>query len=151
MWQRLELKVPPPIVALIVAIAMRVAAGHIAAGDDIRTAVAIAIALLGASCDIAAMTAFFRARTTINPLQPQSSSALVTSGIYRHTRNPMYVGLVLFLCAWAVWLASWLAWLGPIVFAAYIARFQIAPEERALATRFGDAYRAYQAQVRRWI
>ena len=154
MWQFLELRVPPPIVALIVAVVMwAVARGAVAnaASDFVRISVAAALALAGAMFDVAALMAFRRARTTVNPLKPQAASSLVDSGIYRVTRNPMYVGLVSFLCAWAVWLGSWWVFLGPLAFAAYIGRFQIAPEEKALCALFGDAYRAYQAQVRRWL
>src|SRR5436189_5567673 len=113
MLHSIELKIPPPIVALVVAFAMwTIARGHAASHtmDAVRTLGAIAIVLVGAGFDAAALIAFHRARTTINPLRPQSASSLVTSGVYRITRNPMYVGLVLFLCAWAAWLGSWPAW-----------------------------------------
>ena len=76
---------------------------------------------------------------------------LVTDGIYAHSRNPMYVGQALLLAAWAVWLAHALAPLGAVAFVLYITRFQILPEERALAARFGDDWRAYRARVRRWL
>ena len=152
--QSLELKIPPPIVALIVGLAMwglsRVTVAMIGA-DAIRTALAVAFALTGAIFDVAALIAFRRARTTVNPLKPRSAASLVTSGIYQVTRNPMYVGLVFFLCAWAAWLGAWLGFLGPLVFGAYISRFQIAPEENALDALFGNSYRAYKAKVRRWL
>ncbi len=152
--QSLELKIPPPIVALIVGLGMwglcRVTVGMIG-GGEIRTALAVAFALTGVIFSAAALRAFFRARTTVNPTKPQSAASLVTSGIYRVTRNPMYVGLVFLLCAWAAWLGAWFGFLGPLVFGAYISRFQIAPEEKALDALFGNSYRAYKAKVRRWL
>ena len=154
MLQRLELRVPPPIAALFAAFAMWAATPGtiaIAAASHIRIAVAVALTLVGVLFDAAAFIAFRRARTTVNPLKPQSASSLVTSGIYRITRNPMYVGLVFFLCAWAVVLGSWFAFLGPLAFAAYIGQFQIAPEEKALYALFGEPYREYQERVRRWL
>jgi len=73
------------------------------------------------------------------------------AGIYRFTRNPMYVGLALVLLGWAALLSSPWALLGPLVFVLYINRFQIAPEERVLSAKFGAAYTEYIARVRRWL
>ena len=84
-------------------------------------------------------------------MKPQAASSLVIVGVYKLTRNPMYLGLSLVLLGWAVFLWSAWALLGPIVFIAYISRFQIAPEERVLATLFGAEYSAYKAKVRRWL
>ena len=83
--------------------------------------------------------------------QAASSTSLVTSGVYRITRNPMYVGMTLFLSAWAIYLSALLPIFGPLVFVGYITRFQIQPEERALKTHFGEAYVDYAARVRRWL
>jgi len=80
-----------------------------------------------------------------------TATALVTSAAYHHTRNPMYLGLVAFLLAWAVYLAVPWTLIGPLAFVLFITRFQIIPEERVLLQKFGDAYKAYQRQVRRWI
>ncbi|MNJ74873.1 hypothetical protein D3C77_718740 [compost metagenome] len=87
----------------------------------------------------------------VNPLKPASASALVTSGIYRVTRNPMYLGFALVLAAWTVFLASPFTLLGIAAFVLYIDRFQILPEERALHQLFGEAMDEYCARVRRWI
>jgi protein-S-isoprenylcysteine O-methyltransferase Ste14 len=99
----LELKVPPPIVALLVAFAMWCVsryAGAPAAPDLVRVPLAIALAVIGLAFDVSGFVAFRRARTTINPMKPRSASAMVDSGIYRVTRNPMYVGLFFMLLAW---------------------------------------------------
>jgi len=92
-----------------------------------------------------------RARTSVNPMRPEKSSAIVSAGIYGITRNPMYVGLVFVLTGWFVYLGAVSAIVGPIGFVLYIQRFQILPEERVLAAKFGDEYRAYMARVRRWL
>ena len=112
---------------------------------------AVSIALAGAGVAMAGALAFRRARTTVSPLKPQTTSSLVTSGVYRFTRNPMHVGLALVLLAWAVFVSSPWAFLGPMRFILYITRFQIVPEERALSGLFGAAYSAYRARVRRWL
>lgn len=151
---RLELKVPPPVVALLIAAAMwglSLLAPAEAPPATLRMVVAIAIACAGIGIDIAGAVAFHRARTTINPLKPKATSALVTTGVYRFTRNPMYVGQAVILLAWAIWLASLPALLGLPAFVLYISRFQIAPEERALTGIFGAAYSDYRSKVRRWL
>ena len=106
---------------------------------NIRLVAAIAIALVGVTFSIAGVAAFRRAKTTLNPLKPGTSSSLVTSGVYRFTRNPMYVGLALGLLGWAVFLSSAWSLLGPLVFILYMTRFQIVPEERALSNEEGCA------------
>ncbi len=105
----------------------------------------------GVACDLLGVLAFRASRTTVNPLKPERASALVTGGIYRVTRNPMYLGMTLLLLAWAIQLSALLPFLGPVVFVAYITRFQIEPEERTLRRVFGDGYTAYARQVRRWL
>lgn len=152
--QALELKIPPPLVALLVAIAMWLVAPFVPLLElpsIARKSVAVAIALAGGAFDIAGTLSFRRARTTVNPMRPNSASALVSSGVYGVTRNPMYVGLLFILVSWAVFLSSAWALLGPLAFYLYIARFQIAPEERVLSELFGDEYLAYKAKVRRWL
>jgi protein-S-isoprenylcysteine O-methyltransferase Ste14 len=84
-------------------------------------------------------------------MKPDASSSLVRSGIYTITRNPMYAGMLLMLCAWAVYLGSAWALVGPATFVAYMNRFQIAPEQRALEALFGASYTDYKAKVRRWL
>lgn len=150
----LELKIPPPIVALLIAAAMwGISLGAPAASlpITIRVVAAIAIALAGVAFSFAGVVAFRRAKTTLNPLKPGTSSSLVTSGVYRFTRNPMYVGLALVLLAWAVFLSSGWTLLGPLTFILYMTRFQIMPEETVLSRMYGAAYSAYQAKVRRWL
>jgi protein-S-isoprenylcysteine O-methyltransferase Ste14 len=119
--------------------------------DGPRHAVTALLVLVGLGFDVAGLLAFRASRTTVNPLRPHRASALVSGGVYRITRNPMYVGLLLLLLAWAVHLAAlWPLAVLPL-FVLYIGRFQIAPEERALHRLFGDEYRAYVARVRRWL
>lgn len=152
--QTLELKIPPPAVALLVAALMwgiSLLAPLLEMPAFMRVATAVGITLAGAGISLAGIIAFRRARTTVNPMKPQTTSALVCSGIYQATRNPMYVGLLFVLVAWAVFLSSAWALLGPVAFVLYINRFQIAPEERVLLTMFSADYAAYKSRVRRWL
>jgi protein-S-isoprenylcysteine O-methyltransferase Ste14 len=150
----LELKVPPPLVALVVAALMAWLAPHSQAletSSTLRGILAGLLVLAGGALDVSALLAFRRQRTTVNPLSPEKTAALVRTGVYRISRNPMYLGMCLFLLAWAVWLAALGAVLGPWLFVLYISRFQIQPEERVLSQHFGSAYTDYQSQVRRWL
>ncbi len=152
--QSLELKIPPLVVALVCGVVMwsiGEAGLGVSVSPVVRIVLTVAIALVGAAFCIGGLVAFRRAETTANPLKPETTTALVTGGVYRLTRNPMYVGFALFLAAWAVYLSSPAALLGPMLFVLYITRFQIKPEERALLAMFGDTFATYQARVRRWL
>lgn len=94
---------------------------------------------------------FYRQGTTVDPRVPGTTSSLVCRGVYRVSRNPMYVGFALLLCAVAVFLRSPLTLLGVVFFIVYINRFQIVPEERILQQHFGEEYARYREKVRRWL
>ncbi|VEJ29982.1 Putative protein-S-isoprenylcysteine methyltransferase [Rothia dentocariosa] len=85
------------------------------------------------------------------PVRPERTVNIVSSGIYRLSRNPMYLGMACILTGWAVWLWQVQAVLGVVLFVAWITRFQIIPEERILTQKFGTEYRHYRQQVRRWV
>ena len=98
-----------------------------------------------------AVLGFHRAKTTVNPLKPDAASSLVVRGIYRWTRNPMYLAMLLVLVGWACIVANWAALAMLPLFVAYLNRFQIVPEERALHARFGAEFENYRRKVRRWL
>jgi protein-S-isoprenylcysteine O-methyltransferase Ste14 len=150
----LELRIPPVVVAAAAAAAMWLAATALPSWKiefGGRCELATLLAVLAATTAAAGIVSFRRARTTANPMRPDAASALVVTGIYRYTRNPMYLGGTLALLAWAVWLAQPLALLGVPAFVAWMNRFQIAPEERALRAIFGDSFERYCSEVRRWL
>ena len=150
----LELKVPPPIVALVLALLMWLTpaiAGLVQLSYATRLVCAVVLVCVGQGISIAGIVAFRRAKTTVNPIKASAASSLVIHGVYRYTRNPMYVGLLLTLLAWAVFLANPFVVLWVVVFVLYITRFQIVPEERVLASLFGAEYEAYKRNVRRWV
>lgn len=150
----LELKVPPPAVAMVICVAMwtlSLLPPFVAIPTVIRAVAALAIGSVGGVFTIAGLIRFRKVKTTVNPKKPHATSSLVTSGIYKFTRNPMYVGLLIVITGWAAFLCSLWALVGPVVFAMYITRFQIKPEERALEDLFGDDYTDYKSRVRRWL
>jgi protein-S-isoprenylcysteine O-methyltransferase Ste14 len=112
-------------------------------------ALALPLLLVGAGLLAAGLEGFRRARTEVLPFRP--TTALVTGGPYRLSRNPMYVALLAVYLAAALWFdVAWALVLAPLVVLA-VDRLVIAREERYLEAKFGDAYRAYRARVRRWV
>ena len=100
---------------------------------------------------IAALIAFARARTTVNPVEPEQAKTLVTTGLYRISRNPMYLAMALILLGSALRLSNIGAFITPALFVWSITMFQIKPEERALQSIFGEDFTAYRQQTRRWL
>ena len=150
----LELKIPPPAVALIFGVLMWLASKTVTLVElplFVRVSVAVVIACAGLVLGVGGMRSFVRAKTTMNPVKPSATSSLVTGGVFRVTRNPMYLSLLLYLLAWSVYLSSWLALLFLPVFVVYITEFQIKPEERTLSSLFGAEYILYKERVRRWL
>jgi protein-S-isoprenylcysteine O-methyltransferase Ste14 len=149
----LPLKFPPPIAAAVVALVMWFVATlpPAAQSTPLQLAIGGPIALVGGLVSASGILTFWLARTTINPMHPERSSSLITSGVFRLSRNPMYLGLVITLAGWAVHLPLSPALLGPPAFALYIHHFQILPEERILASMFGAEYESYKAKARRWL
>ena len=150
----LELKLPPVAQVIITAAAM-VGVSKVAPALKFSfsgsTALAVGLGVIGLSSGIMGVIQFKKAQTTANPQALEQVSSLVTSGVYRYSRNPMYVGLVLILLGWAFYLSHFLAFVLLPIFILYMTRFQIQPEEQMMARKFGKTYQAYVLRVRRWI
>jgi protein-S-isoprenylcysteine O-methyltransferase Ste14 len=152
--RRLELRVPPPVVTAVFALLMWFVARAFPSLDvevPARIPAVTTILVVAVVIGIAAVLGFRRAKTTINPLKPEASSALVVRGIYRRTRNPMYLAMLLVLIGWACIVANVAALVMLPLFVATLNRFQIGPEERALQARFGREFEEYKRTVRRWL
>lgn len=149
----LELRIPPLAVVLIFAVAMTAVANLAPVPMPMtwRAPISGVFVLAGLSVALAGVLAFRRHKTTVNPFTPDRSSSLVASGIYRISRNPMYLGFLLALLGWASFLGSWASAAFLPAFIVYMNRFQIQPEERALADRFGQEFTTYAGSVRRWL
>jgi protein-S-isoprenylcysteine O-methyltransferase Ste14 len=150
----LELKIPPVAVFLLCGVGMWLlksllpGLGLMVPGSR---PIAVLVAGIGLAIAISGVIAFRTAKTTVDPRYPEKSSAIVTRGIFRRSRNPMYLGLLLVLLGWAVFLRHLLPFAVLPMFVLYMNYFQIIPEERAMQASFGDAYSAYQDQVGRWF
>ena len=150
----LELKIPPPAVALATAALMYLvsrATPGFGFAFPARIYFAIGLVSAGVLTAISGVLALRRAQTTLNPMKPDTATSLVASGSYTVTRNPMYLGLLLVLSGWAIFLSNVIVFIFLPVFVFYMNRFQIVPEERMLAFKFGQDFAAYKARVRRWL
>ena len=150
----LELKIPPPLVALLVGVTMWASAHLLPAvrlTSQSHFVIAGVCAAFGVMVALLGIWAFRRAKTTVNPATPEKASSVVTGGVYGYTRNPMYLGLTAVLAGWAFWLSVPWIFLGPVALMLYLTRFQIIPEERVMSSKFGVNYDEYRKRVRRWL
>jgi protein-S-isoprenylcysteine O-methyltransferase Ste14 len=152
--KQLELKVPPVAVFVIAGfcawlidyiISMQ---GLLASAKNV---IALLLLASGVFMGIAGVVSFKLAKTTVNPMKIENASALVSSGIFRLTRNPMYLGLLLVLLGFSARLENPYSLVSAAMFVLYMNHFQITPEEKALESIFGEDYFEYKKRVRRWI
>ena len=146
--------VPPPIIGLVVGLTMWILAKSAVGYSVYFTGQAWAASLIagtGIAIDLVSIGAFFRHKTTVNPLTPSKTNTLVVEGLYRFSRNPMYLGMLMMLTGWALWLGNPLNVIFLALFVWMLNEVQIKPEERALRDKFGEDYDAYCRRVRRWI
>lgn len=141
--------IPPPLLCLFIAIAMYFLPKI--ASYSVHFSVIVFVISLSFLIALSSVIQFIICKTSINPRDFKGSTKLVSTGIFRFSRNPMYLSLLLMLIAWVLWLGNSLAWLGIIVFVLAINQFQIAKEEAYLENKFGDEYRRYKQKVRRWL
>ncbi|KRG67621.1 methyltransferase family protein [Pseudoxanthomonas dokdonensis] len=149
MLSALETKIPPPVVLLVLAILIWALPGS--SSTSARTLTGGLLVLAGLLINGWPKRLFRRLGTTINPLHPERSSVLITSGLYRYSRNPMYLGYALALLGWVVCQGKLAGFIAVVIFIGYVTRLQIVPEERELAARFPMRYATYKQAVRRWI
>jgi protein-S-isoprenylcysteine O-methyltransferase Ste14 len=150
----LELKIPPLALLAVLVISQYVFASYVPFGDieiKFKLALAACACLVGAVIALLGVYEFRKIGTTVNPINPDGTVAIVNTGIYRLTRNPMYVGFAFMLLSAAIFTANYVSLLSLPIYVLYMNRFQIQPEERMLAEKFGEAYSAYLQQVRRWV
>ncbi|MEZ8140604.1 protein-S-isoprenylcysteine methyltransferase [Enterovibrio norvegicus FF-33] len=150
----LKLKLPPLLQVIIVMLLMKIIASATPAISfllPVSKPLFVLLVVLGGVFAVAGVVAFRQHQTTVNPTLKTESTSLVQSGVYRITRNPMYVGFLLLLVASAFYFANPYTLLGCVLFVLYMNKFQIEPEEDYLASQFPDEYPAYKEKVRRWL
>ena len=149
-----ELKLPPVVITVVFALLMWLVSRlttDIPMSTGLRVTALLVMTAAGAFVGLAGVVSFRKARTSVNPLSPHTCSSLVVSGVFRISRNPMYLALFLVLLGWGLFLANLFSLVVAIGFIAYMNRFQIRPEERALEAAFGQEFLDYRRQVRKWL
>lgn len=150
----LKLKVPPVAVAILTAAIMKLLETWFSGAGFVsqhHSTLALLIFLMGTIIGVAAVIEFLRKSTSLNPHKPQNASTLVNKGVYKFSRNPMYLALLLLLISWAFYLANFVAFLMLPVFVWYMNEFQIKPEEDSMREKFGAGFESYERRIRRWI
>lgn len=150
---KLKLKIPPPVVTLVFSGLMYLVNTFSSFGQGFFLQSFLVLALLIVSCVLLLPAAieFYKKKTTVNPFKPEKTSVLVVEGVYKYSRNPMYLGMACLLAAWALWLGNPFNSLVFVAYIVYMNKFQIIVEELALHNLFGDEYVQYKNKVRRWI
>ncbi len=150
----LELKIPPPVYALSIALLMWLLNKYFPLAHFINSPwnkAGLGIIILAGVFDLWSLLLFFKKKTTFNPMKPETTTGLVVKGLYKVSRNPMYVGMLIMLFGFAFWLGSVTPFLVLPLFYFVITVMQIKPEERFLLEKFGTEYQLYKDKVRRWL
>lgn len=149
-----QLRLPPPLLTLLFAASMWLIAASLPAFSlaiPLRLPLTAGCLLLSALFGLSALVSFKQHQTSVDPIHPQHSKTLVTSGVYRISRNPMYLGLLFLLLGWAIFLANSVNIILMIMFIYCLNYLQIIPEEQILEQKFGQQFMAYRNRVRRWL
>ena len=143
----MKTKIPPPLVALIAMLLTFLSRDYLDIfylHPHLQRTLFLLFLVIGVSVIFLATRQFKISKTTVNPLKPETASSLVTSGIFRRTRNPMYLGLTSLLISFSIYFSSVF---GIIIylplFISYITIFQIIPEEDAMNKLFSNDYKSY--------
>lgn len=141
--------VPPPVIFIGCALIMAYLPNSYR--FEINVLAVYLIVLVSFAIAFFSLWQFYKSKANINPIHLEKSNVFVVSGIYRFSRNPMYLSLAGLLVAWVIYLQSAVSFLGVFLFIYLITQWQIKPEEYWLEKKFGESYLAYKKKVRRWI
>ena len=148
----MKTKIPPPIFALIMIAIIYLSSFIVETFTfSYQTVLSVLVVAVGLGCALPSFRLFAKNKTTISPFTPSETTALVTAGMYRYSRNPMYLGLVLLNIAATIFFGTWFGIIIVATFIFLLNLLQIIPEEEALLDIFGEEYIEYKKKVRRWI
>jgi len=146
------LKIPPPILVLILVISIYLSKNKLEIIYlPYKHSISLLILLIGIFILINPVFKFIKSKTTVNPIKFKKVNKLVTSGIYKYSRNPMYLGMILIIISTSVFYLNYYSIITPLIFYFWINRFQIKREEIFLKEKFGKEYLLYSSKTRRWI
>ena len=148
----MKAKIPPPILAFLMIGLVYLSSLLIGSVSfDYQASLSVVLVIAGMGCALPSFRLVARKKTTISPFTPSETSVLLTEGMYRYSRNPMYLGLLLLIIAATIWFGTWFGIIISLLFILLMNIFQIIPEEEALLQIFGEEYLEYKKKVRRWI
>ena len=147
-----NIKIPPPILVIILTSLVYFSSTkfeliHL----PYRQSVSVIILIIGLIVIISPVIDFIKSKTTVNPVKFKNVNTLVTTGIYRYSRNPMYLGMILIIISTTVYYLNFVSVFSPLIFYIWINKFQISREEIFLEDKFGNEYLKYKSETRTWI
>ena len=146
------IKIPPPILVIILTSLVYFSSTKLELIYlPYRQIVSVTILIIGLIVIVSPVVDFIKSKTTINPVKFKNVNRLVTTGIYRYSRNPMYLGMILIIISTTVYYLNFLSVFSPLIFYIWINKFQINREEIFLEDKFGSEYLKYKSKTRRWI
>ena len=146
------IKIPPPLIVLTLIISIYFSSKKIdLINIPFQLEISFFILSLGILVFINPVLKFIKSKTTINPIQFEETNRLVTSGIFKYSRNPMYLGMLMIIISTSIFYLNIYSILTPFLFVFWINKFQIKREEAFLAEKFGKEYLSYKNKTRRWL
>tara|TARA_B100000123_G_scaffold227956_1_gene177076 strand:+ start:1548 stop:1991 length:444 start_codon:yes stop_codon:yes gene_type:complete len=146
------IKIPPPLIVLVLIVSIYFSSKKIdLINIPLQLEISIFILSAGILIFVNPVLQFIKSKTTVNPIQFEEVNKLVTSGIFKYSRNPMYLGMLMIVLSTSIFYLNVYSILTPLLFILWINKFQIKREEEFLIEKFGDEYLSYKKKTRRWI
>ena len=146
------IKIPPPLIVLVLIVSIYFSSKKIhLINIPLQLEISIFILSAGILIFVNPVLQFIKSKTTVNPIQFEEVNKLVTSGIFKYSRNPMYLGMLMIVLSTSIFYLNIYSILTPLLFILWINKFQIKREEEFLIEKFGDEYLSYKKKTRRWI
>ena len=146
------IKIPPPLIVLVLIVSIYFSSKKIdLINIPLQLEISIFVLSAGILIFVNPVLQFIKSKTTVNPIQFEDVNKLVTSGIFKYSRNPMYLGMLMIVLSTSIFYLNIYSILTPLLFILWINKFQIKREEEFLIEKFGDEYLSYKKKTRRWI
>ena len=145
-------KIPPPIVTLFFGLCIYFSHEYFQEFNlEFLTTLSYISYIAGLSILVWAVRLFKKQNTTVNPIKIENASSLVVSGVFKYSRNPMYLGMLMIIISTSIFYLNIYSILTPFLFVFWINKFQIKREEIFLTEKFGKEYLSYKNKTRRWL
>ena len=145
-------KIPPPIVTLFFGLCIYLSRSYFPEFSfSILNSLSTISFVLGITVFATAVSSFKRQNTTVNPISIEKASSLVVDGVFKYSRNPMYLGMLFILLGLTFKFNLIGGLLFTSLFMIFISIFQIKPEEAAMEKLFDQEWKDYIKNVRRWL